>query len=86
VTWQAGSLPDPNSTYYLVCRRGDAKCWESPLARERVLGQDAPDQGELRLQTSWGPGDYFVFFVQVVYDAGFEHDEPISNYVFFHIP
>lgn len=88
VTWQAGSLPDPNATYYILCRRGDPGCWENPLARERVL---PPDQGQLRLQMGWGPGDYFLFFVRVVCQplppfGCFDIDQPISNYLYFRIP
>jgi hypothetical protein len=78
VTWQAGLLPDPNATYYRLCRRQDPACWEAPLARERMVPEGTQDQGWLRLSMSaWGAGDYIVFFEQQVYQhtdwgGGFE--------------
>ena len=90
VTWQAGTLPDPNATYYRLCRRQDPACWEAPLARERVV-PEGQDQGWLRLSMSaWGSGDYWIRFEQQVYQdfgwGGAEIPEPISNYAYFHIP
>mgnify|MGYP001823529295 CR=1 FL=1 len=91
MTWQAGSLPDPDAIYYRLCRRQDPACWEAPLARERMVPEGAQDQGWLRLSMSaWGTGDYFMFFEQQVYRdfgwGGAEFPETISNYVVFQIP
>ena len=78
MTWQAGLLPDPNTTYYRLCRAGAPDCQEAPLARERMVPEGTQDQGWLRLSMSvWGPGDYIVFFEQQVYQhtdwgGGFE--------------
>ena len=90
MTWQAGTLPDPNLAYYRLCRRGDSDCWEAPLQYERV-SPEGQDQGWLRLSMSaWGPGDYIIHFEQRIYQdfgwGGGEFPETISNYVVFHIP
>ena len=91
MTWQSGTLPDPNATYYRVCLRADPKCWEAPLEYERVVPEGGQDQGWLRLQTSgWGSGDYLIWFEQRIYQAtdwgGIEQGVAISNYARFQIP
>ena len=90
VTWQPGTLPDPNLAYYRLCRRGAQDCWEAPLEYERVA-PEGQDQGWLRLSTSpWGPGEYIIHFEQRIYQdfgwGGGEYPETISNYVVFYIP
>ncbi len=99
MTWQAGSLPDPASTYYVVERLAESGQWVE-VAHEQVLPGGAGDQGKLRLQTStWGPGDYTIQFVRHVWhyvpppkgcptcaDSSYETVEPTSNSVQFHIP
>ena len=88
MTWQAGSLPDPNSTYYIVRDKYDI----TPIVRERVVPEGAQDQGLLRLDTSaWGQGEFLLYLVQVVCvpmpPAGcHDVDEPLSNYAYFQIP
>ena len=91
MTWQAGSLPDPNATYYRVCLRGDPKCWEAPLEYERVVPEGAQDQGWMKLQTSgWSSGEFLIWFEQRIYyssgGVGGEGGERISNMVLFRIP
>ena len=91
MTWQGGTLPDPNATYYRLCRRQDPACWEAPLAYERVVPEGGQDQGWFRLSMSaWGPGDYLLVFQQQVYVdfgwGGAEGPVTISNWVVFQIP
>jgi len=81
VTWQPGWLQQ--GMLYVVERLNpvDPNQLPSKIAEGSPWDDAGGDRGWLRLQATWGPGDYNIYFADRWYGY-----HPRSNMVRFHIP